>query len=171
MIELALKDELKEGKLITTEDVKNPTAEALGMTDADFKALSSKDLESINQQYKDYVVEQTNLTQKLMQVSIDDDAVLGDPNAPVTLIEFSDFECPYCKRNFTNTMPSIIKDYIDTGKVKYVFRDMIAVTAHNPVATTEAIAANCAKKLGGDKEYYQMHDYIYQNTKTNGDGL
>src|SRR3989344_8419228 len=81
-----------------------------------------------------------------VKVSVDDDAVLGDKNAPVTLIEFSDYECPFCKRHFTDVYPQIKKDYIDTGKVKLVYRDFIAVPSHNPLATSEAMAAQCAKE-------------------------
>jgi protein-disulfide isomerase len=103
--------------------------------------------------------------------SVDDDAVLGDKNAPVTLIEFSDYECPFCQRHFKQVYPSIKKDYVDTGKVKIVFRDFVAVTAHNPNATTEALAASCAREQGGDEAYYQVHDHIFANTKSNGQGL
>lgn len=103
--------------------------------------------------------------------SVDDDAVLGSKNAPVTLIEFSDYECPFCQRHFKQVYPSIKKDYIDTGKVKLVFRDFVAVTAHNPNATTEAMATSCAREQGGDEAYFKMHDDIFTNTKANGQGL
>lgn len=104
-------------------------------------------------------------------VSMDDDAVLGDKNAPVTLIEFSDYECPFCKRHFTDVYPQIKKDYIDTGKVKFVFRDFIAVPGHNPLATAEAMAAQCAKDQGGDDAYFKYHDEIFKKTTSNGNGL
>lgn len=104
------------------------------------------------------------------QVSVDDDPVLGDTNAPVTLIEFSDYECPFCKRHFDQTLPQIKKDYIDTGKVKLVFRDY-PLSFHDPMATTEAIAANCAREQGGDATYYRYHDEVFKRTKSNGDGL
>src|SRR3990167_2707548 len=58
------------------------------------------------------------------KVSIDDDAVLGDKNAKLTMIEFSDYECPFCKRFYDETLSQIKKDYIDTGKMKLVFRDL-----------------------------------------------
>ncbi len=103
--------------------------------------------------------------------SVDDDAVLGDKNAPVTLIEFSDYECPFCQRHFKQVYPSIKKDYIDTGKVKLVFRDFVAVTAHNPNAMTEAMATSCARDQDGDEAYFKMHDNIFANTKANGQGL
>lgn len=104
------------------------------------------------------------------QVSVDDDPVLGDKNAPVTLIEFSDYECPFCKRHFEQTYPQLKKDYIDTGKVKLVFRDY-PLSFHDPLATIEAIAANCAREQGGDVAYYNFHDAIFKKTTSNGNGL
>ena len=103
--------------------------------------------------------------------SVDDDPVLGNANAPITLIEFSDYECPFCQRHFKQVYSSIKKDYVDTGKVKVVFRDFVAVTGHNPNAMTEAMGASCAREQGGDEAYYKMHDYIFTNTKSNGDGI
>lgn len=100
--------------------------------------------------------------------SVDDDPVLGQANAPVTIIEFSDYECPFCKRHFQQTFPSIKSDYIDSGKAKLVFRDYVAVPSHNPAATTEALAASCAKELGGDEAYYKLHDIIFTKTQANG---
>ena len=57
-------------------------------------------------------------------VSMNDDPVKGNLNAPVTIIEFSDFQCPYCGRFFQSTLQEIERDYIKTGKVRYVFRDI-----------------------------------------------
>jgi len=106
-----------------------------------------------------------------VKVSMDDDAVLGSASAPVTLIEFSDYECPFCKRHFTQVYPEIKRDYIDTGKVKLVFRDLIAVSGHNPLATSEAMAAQCAKDQGGDAAYFKYHDELFKRTTSNGNGL
>lgn len=105
-----------------------------------------------------------------VKVSVDDDPVLGDKNAPVTIIEFSDYECPFCKRHFDQTLPQLIKEYINTGKVKLVYRDL-PLSFHDPMATTEAIAANCARAQGDDKTYYKFHDEIFKRTKSNGNGL
>ncbi len=104
------------------------------------------------------------------KVSTDDDPVLGDKNAPVTLVEFSDYECPFCKRHFDQVYPEIKKDYIDTGKVKLVFRDY-PLPFHDPMATFEANAANCAKEQGGDTAYFKLHDVMYTKTTSNGSGL
>ena len=92
-----------------------------------------------------------------IEVSIDDDAVKGDENAPVTIIEFSDYECPFCKRFFEQTYPQIV-DYIEAGKVKYVFRDFPLGFHAN--AKPAAIAAECAGEQG---KYYEMHDLLFQN--------
>lgn len=106
-----------------------------------------------------------------VKVSVDNDAVLGDKNALVTMIEFSDYECPFCKRHFEQVHPEIKKNYIDTGKVKLVYRDFIAVPSHNPLATSEAMAAECAREQGGDPVYFKYHDEIYKKTTSNGNGL
>jgi protein-disulfide isomerase len=55
---------------------------------------------------------------------------MGKPDAPVTVIEFSDYQCPFCQRFFANTLPALKKDYIDTGKVRYVFRDFPLDSIH-----------------------------------------
>lgn len=103
-------------------------------------------------------------------VSIDDDPVLGNPDAPVTVVEFSDYECPFCKRHFEQTYAQLKTNYIDTGKVKLVFRDL-PLSFHDPLATKEAIAANCAREQGNDETYFKMHDEIFKTTTSNGSGL
>jgi len=104
------------------------------------------------------------------QVAVGDSPVLGDADAPVTLIEFSDYECPYCQRHFEQTLPSVKENYIDTGKVKYVFRDL-PLSFHDPNATTAALAARCARDQGGDATYFRFHDEYFKNTASNGAGV
>lgn len=104
-------------------------------------------------------------------VSIENDAVLGDKTkAKVAIVEFSDYECPFCKRFQTDTMGQIQKNYIDTGKAILVFRDL-PLPFHDPAATKDAMAAECARSLGTDKTYYQMHDLIFETTPGNGGGI
>src|SRR3989344_5421608 len=94
--------------------------------------------------------------------SADDDAVLGDKNAPVTIIEFSDYQCPFCRKFWTETFNQIKRDYIDTGKVKFVYRDFPLGSIH-PAAEPAAQAAECARFVGkSDEAYYKMHDKIFQ---------
>ena len=61
----------------------------------------------------------------------------GNKAAPVTMIEFSDYQCPFCKRHFQQTVPRLVKDYVDSGKVRYVFRDFPLAQIH-PLATKAA---------------------------------
>ena len=92
-------------------------------------------------------------------VSIDDDPMMGNRNAPLTLIEFSDYHCPFCRRFFTQTFPKIKSNYIDTGKVRYVFRDY-PLDAIHPNARKAAEAAHCAQEQG---KYWEMHDAIFES--------
>ena len=96
-----------------------------------------------------------------VDVSIDDDAVKGDEDAPVTMIEFTDYECPYCESYFTEAYDKIIKNYVDTGKVKYVVRDF-PLPFHEK-AIPAANAAECAKEEGGDEMYFKYHDLLFKN--------
>ena len=103
------------------------------------------------------------------KVSVDDDPVLGDKNAKVTLIEFSDYECPFCKRYFDETYEQIKKAYVDKGKVKIVFRDLPLDFHAN--AHKQAQAAECVREQGGDTVYFKYHDEIFKRTTSNGTGL
>ena len=115
--------------------------------------------------------EQKPQANQTIKTSIDDDAVLGNKEtAKVAIVEFSDFECPFCNRFRTQTLPQIQKDYIDTGKVILVFRDL-PLSFHNPAAEQEAMAAECAREQGGDETYYQYHDQIFETSPGNGKGI
>jgi len=94
----------------------------------------------------------------LVKIDADDDAILGDEGAPVTIIEFSDYECPFCARFWRETLPQIKQEYIDTGKVKLVYRDFPLNIHRN--AQKAAEAAECA---GEQSKYYEMHDKIFEN--------
>jgi len=82
----------------------------------------------------------------------EDDPVLGSAEAPVTIIEFTDVECPFCQRHHVTTWPMIKSEYIDTGKVKYVTKHFPLEQLH-PRATPGAIAAQCANEQGKFYEY------------------
>jgi protein-disulfide isomerase len=96
--------------------------------------------------------------QKLLVDENNDDPMLGDENAPVTIVEFSEFQCPFCKRYSEMTLNQIKEKYIDTGKVKYYFRD-IPLMFH-PQANDAAKAANCAIE---QEKYWEMHDKIFEH--------
>ena len=97
-----------------------------------------------------------------VEASIDDDPILGDPNAPVTIIEFSDYECPFCARFWSQTLPLIKSEYIDTGKVRLVYRDFPLTSIH-PMALPAAEAAECVQEQYGDEAYYEYHDVLFAN--------
>ncbi len=94
-----------------------------------------------------------------VEVSVGNAAILGDKNAPVTILEFSDFECPFCSRFVLNTMPQIMSDYVNKGKVKLAFRHFPLGFHQN--AKPAAIATECAREQGGDEMFFKMHDKIY----------
>ncbi len=106
---------------------------------------------------------------RLSDVSADDDAVKGDPDAPITIIEFSDFQCPFCGRWNEQTLPQLQKDYIDTGKVKLVYRDF--PLSFHPFAEPAAIAAECAREQGDDATFYKFHDAIFANQASLSDDM
>ncbi|MBS3128389.1 DsbA family protein [Candidatus Woesearchaeota archaeon] len=97
----------------------------------------------------------------VVPVSADDDAVLGDPNAPVTVIEFSDFECPFCGRAYEDAVKQMKKEYVETGKVKFVYRDY--PLSFHPQAQKAAEAAECA---GDQGKYWEMHDKLFENQQS-----
>jgi protein-disulfide isomerase len=83
----------------------------------------------------------------------------GNARASVAMVEFSDFQCPFCKRHFDATVPRIQKNYIDTGKVRYVFMDFPLESIH-PLASKAAEASHCAAE---QKQYWKMHDRLFAN--------
>lgn len=88
----------------------------------------------------------------------DDDPFLGNPEAPVTLVEFGDFQCPFCARFFQTTEREIIDKYVKTGKARLVYRDFPITAIHNE-AQKAAEAAECADE---QDKFWSYHDMLYQ---------
>jgi protein-disulfide isomerase len=82
---------------------------------------------------------------------------LGPADAVVTLIEFSDYECPFCIRHFQQTMPQIRQQYIDTGRVRYVFRDF-PIDQNHPQAIRAHEAAHCALE---QQRFWDLHVRLF----------
>jgi protein-disulfide isomerase len=131
-------------------------APSYGGVDEDVKELQ-KEMSKI----KKDIQEMKMLMGLLSQASIDDDPMLGDQNAPLTLIEFSDYQCPYCSRFSREIFPQIKEAYIKTGKVRYVFRDFPIEGIH-PKAQKAAEAAQCS---GEQDKYWEMHDLLFEKQK------
>ena len=100
-----------------------------------------------------------------VNVSADDNPFLGNPNAKVTVIEFSDFQCPFCRKFYTDTLPQIKKDYIDTSKIKFVYRDF--PLSFHPGAVPAAEGAECARD---QDKFWEMHDAIFDEQGKLGSG-
>jgi protein-disulfide isomerase len=92
-----------------------------------------------------------------VNVAIGGFPVQGNKDAKVTLIEFADFRCPFCEQFFTNTEPQIIKDYVDTGKVKFAFRNFAFL---GPASIVAANASECANDQG---KFWDFYNYLYKN--------
>jgi len=95
---------------------------------------------------------------QIFTVSFDDEPVKGNPDAPVTVVEFSDFQCPFCSRFFEQTLPLIEENYIDTGKIKFVYKDLPLDNLH-PNARAAHIAAECADEEG---KFWEYHDVLFE---------
>lgn len=83
---------------------------------------------------------------------------LGNKNAAVTLVEFSDFQCPFCGQFYTQTEAQLRKDYVDSGKVQFVYRQFPLTQIH-PNAEGAAEASECANEQG---KFWQYHDLLFQ---------
>ena len=97
-------------------------------------------------------------------ITADDDPVLGSVDAPVTMIEFSDFQCPFCARFYSETLPLIKANFIDTGLVKMVYRDFPLQSIH-PNAIPAAVASECADEQGA---YWEYHDILFESVSVWG---
>lgn len=83
--------------------------------------------------------------------------LLGNPSAPVTLIEFGDYQCHFCNVFFHSTEGDILKNYVETGKVKIIFKDYNII---GPDSVSASYGAHCAKDQGA---FWEYHDILYSN--------
>jgi protein-disulfide isomerase len=86
-------------------------------------------------------------------------ATRGRPDAKLVVIEFSDFQCPFCGRYTRETLPQVERDYVDTGKIRYVFRHFPLERLH-PLALRAAEAGDCANQQG---KFWPMHTRLFGN--------
>lgn len=94
-----------------------------------------------------------------VKISMDNDPIIGNPDAPITIVEFSDFQCPFCARFHIQTLPLLLGEYIEKGKVKLVFRDFPIQSIH-PNALPASVAAECAND---QNKFREMHDALFEN--------
>jgi protein-disulfide isomerase len=90
--------------------------------------------------------------------------VRGDESAPITIVEFSDFQCPNCGRFARNTAPQIVEEYIATGQVNMVYK-------HFPIRGPDSMAASLASQCAGDQgKFWEFHDMLFNNQEGEGSG-
>lgn len=94
------------------------------------------------------------------------DHIRGNPNAPVKIVEYSDFECPFCKR-FHPTMGQVMNEYGKNGKVAWVYRHFPVDALHPIKARKEAAASECANELGGNVTFWKYADRLFDNVSSN----
>lgn len=101
----------------------------------------------------------------IAQQNSDDDAFLGNPGASVVMLEFSDYQCPYCRTFWSDAFPKIKRDYIDTGKVKFVYRDF--PLDFHPASVLTAQASECAREQG---KFWEFQDKVFSEQAKQGQG-
>ncbi len=97
-----------------------------------------------------------------LQLGISEQPFKGSPNAALTLIEFTDYQCPFCRKYAKQTLPDLEKDYIETGKIQYIVRDFPLQSLHKE-AFQAAVAADCAAEQG---QYWEMHDRLLSSSSS-----
>ena len=94
-----------------------------------------------------------------------DGASMGDPNAPIKMVEYSDFQCPFCDRHYTETEPVLEQYYIDTGLVHFTYKsagNFVSRNSPNTESQDAAAAAYCAADQG---KFWEMHDALFINNR------
>ncbi len=110
------------------------------------------------------VAENTGGLEKLAPIT-SDDHIRGNPNARVMIVEYSDMECPFCKR-FHSTMQQAMEEYGKDGKVAWVYRHFPLDSIHSQ-ARMEAVASECAHELGGSDAFWKYTDRFFELTPSN----
>jgi len=124
------------------------------------QALIQKDLQEIKRLLLEGPPEPTQLLPESL-IAVADAPSKGNPEATLTLIEFSDYQCPFCARHARETLAEIDKTYVSTGKLRYVFRNFPIEGIH-PLAFRAHEAAACAAEQG---KFWEMHARLFGNQK------
>lgn len=106
-----------------------------------------------------------NPLDKIKEVT-SEDHIKGNPDAPIKIVEYSDFECPFCKR-FHDTMNQIMNEYGESGQVAWVYRQFPLEQLHPVKAMKEAVATECAAELGGNDAFWKFADRFFELTPSN----
>lgn len=119
---------------------------------------------TVNQPQQQQVAAQTGDLEQMTPVT-SKDHIRGDINAPVKIVEYSDTECPFCKR-FHTTMKEVMDEYGKDGKVAWIYRHFPLDQLHSK-ARKEAVALECANEQGGNDKFWEYADRLYEVTPAN----
>src|SRR5215208_2914210 len=104
---------------------------------------------------------------KLLSPSVANASALGNDQAKITIVEFADYQCPFCAQFNKETKDSIIKNFVDTGKAKFLYKDLIVNDASDKASTLAAAASYCAAEQG---MYWAYHDELFKNSNGENTG-
>lgn len=126
-----------------------------------FLGNESSNIDVLEQKIKS-LEEKINDSEKLgaiseVKISKGDDPILGNPDAPISIIEFSDYQCPFCARFYTQTLPILETEYIEKGEVNFIYRDF--PIQNHPNARPAALASECADEQG---QFWGYHDILFE---------
>ncbi|MDQ3170009.1 MAG: DsbA family protein [Acidobacteriota bacterium] len=152
-----------------------PAAVVLCLSFSSSACAQGQDVETLRKEVDALKMQQAQMAEELRRVqqamgvrpaslSIGNAPSRGQASAPLVLVEFSDYECPFCIRHFTQTMPELEREYIATGKLRYVFMDFPIDQLH-PAALKAHEAARCGGEQG---KYWEMHNRLFTPAGTHG---
>ncbi|HUF10829.1 MAG TPA: DsbA family protein [Rhodothermales bacterium] len=154
--------------IVTAQSVESATAEDLKR---DIESLRSelakvrKDLDEVRSLAPIHSLIEENRPLDVV-VEVVDYPTAGAQTSPLTIVEFSDFQCPYCGRYSRDTYPALKEKYVDQGTLKYVFMDY--PLPNHPLAPKAAEAAHCADEQG---QFWEMHDVLFANQNNLAEAL
>ena len=111
--------------------------------------------------------EKAAMAKNARAIDVEKDFIYGKPDSVISIIEYSDFECPFCKQ--FGDIPNKVVDAMP-DQVNLVWRNF-PLSFHDPMATKEAIATVCAAQQGGNDAFWKYADSIFKNTRSNGQGI
>jgi protein-disulfide isomerase len=107
--------------------------------------------------------ELNDIFKKLTQPVIQNASALGSDTANITIVEFGDYKCQYCARFHRETKSQLIDNFVDTGQVKFMFKDF--VVNDKPLDKQSTLAARASYCAADQGKYWQYHDEVYDNSK------
>jgi protein-disulfide isomerase len=112
---------------------------------------------------------ENQIEEKILARKVDPstDHILGNKNADIFLIEYSDLECPFCKNYNKNVVKKLRQKYANNNKIAFVFRNF-PLTSEHPSSFEEAVSLECAAELGGNEKFFEFKEKIFSETASDG---